>query len=199
MPVAPHSHHAAKPQPAANRKRRCQPHHAADDANAQFIGLNLPQEHPSGLNDVFVNPPALPPTLALPATDGTLVQREGRDDGLWRAAAVCQQGYDGHDQLMWLVRPIERRALGGGEGLAASFASIAALFSTVDHDVSFSRSSVGPATLVVAESSLRVHARVLLLTLNTNKSAAGPACSSTPWLNHGSLGYYPRRATPKQP
>jgi hypothetical protein len=30
------------------------------------------------------------------------------------------------------------------------------------------------------------------LTLNTNKSAAGPACSSTPWLNHDSLGYYLR-------
>jgi hypothetical protein len=28
------------------------------------------------------------------------------------------------------------------------------------------------------------------LTLNTNKNDAGPACSSTPWLNHGSLGCY---------
>jgi hypothetical protein len=32
--------------------------------------------------------------------------------------------------------------------------------------------------------------RILLLTLDTNKGAAGPACSSTPWLNHGSLGCY---------
>jgi hypothetical protein len=32
--------------------------------------------------------------------------------------------------------------------------------------------------------------RILLLTLNTNKNDAGPACSSTPWLNHGSLGCY---------
>jgi hypothetical protein len=46
------------------------------------------------------------------------------------------------------------------------------------------------ALWVVAESSVRVHACVLLLTLNTNKSAAGPACSSTPWLNHDSLGCY---------
>ena len=68
VPVAPHLHHAAEPQPATNRKRRCQPHHhAADDANAQLIGLNLPQEHPSGPNGVFVNPPASPPAHHLPA------------------------------------------------------------------------------------------------------------------------------------
>jgi hypothetical protein len=34
-------------------------------ANAQLIRLKLPQEeHSSGLNDVFVNPPALPPALS---------------------------------------------------------------------------------------------------------------------------------------
>src|SRR5215211_3049874 len=33
--------------------------------------------------------------------------------------------------------------------------------------------------------------RVLLLMLSPNKSAAGSACSSTPWLNHGRLGCYP--------
>jgi hypothetical protein len=64
VPVAPYSHHAAKPQPAADRKRRGQPHHAADDPDTQLVGLNLPQEHPSGLNDVFVNPQALPPALS---------------------------------------------------------------------------------------------------------------------------------------
>jgi hypothetical protein len=52
------------------------------------------------------------------------------------------------------------------------------------------------ALWVVAESSVRVHACVLLLTLNTNKSAAGPACSSTPWLNHDSLGYYRLEVAP---
>ena len=87
--VALYSHHAAKPQPTTNRDRRCQPHHAANDANAQLIGLNLPKEHPSGLNDVFVNPQALPPALALPATNGALVQREGRNYCLM-GAAVCQ-------------------------------------------------------------------------------------------------------------
>src|SRR3712207_6564067 len=144
MPVAPHLHHAAKPQPATNRKRQCQPHHAADDANAaQLIGLTLPQEPSPGLNDLFVNPPALPPALALPARDGTLVQRKGRDYGLWRAA-VCQKRHDGYDQLVRLVRPVESWALGGGEGSAASFAAIAALFSAVDHDRSLARSSVGP-------------------------------------------------------
>jgi hypothetical protein len=83
--------------------------------------------------------------------------------------------------------------VGGGEGSAASFAAIPVLFSATDHDMSFALSSVGPATLVMAESSLRVHTRVLLLTLDTNKGAAGPACSSTPRLVHDSLGYYPSR------
>jgi hypothetical protein len=61
----------------------------------------------------------------------------------------------------------------------------------MEDDMSLARSAVGSATLVVAKSFLRVHiARILLLALDTNKNAAGPAYSSTPWLNHGSLGYY---------
>ena len=46
-------------------------------------------------------------------------------------------------------------------------------------------------TLVVAESDVRLHiARILLLALGTDKGVAGSACSSTLWLNHGSLGCY---------
>ena len=190
LTITSYLHHSAQPQPTTNRDRRCQPHYAADDADTQLVSLHLREKHSSGLHQMFVEAPALVPAFALPAGDGALVQREGRDDGL-RWAAVCQQGYDGHDQLMWLVHPVESCALGGREGSAASFAAVAALFSAMDHDMSLGGSSVGPATLVVAESSLRVHMRILLLTLDTNKDAAGPACSSTPWLNHDSLGYYP--------
>ena len=50
------------------------------------------QEHLSVLDKVFMEALALVPTFALPASDGALVQREGRDDGLYRAA-VRQQGY----------------------------------------------------------------------------------------------------------
>ena len=75
--------------------------------------------------------------------------------------------------------------------LAAPFALVSALFLAVDHDVALAYSGVGPATLVVAESFVRVHiGGILLLALDTNKGVAGPACSSTPWLNHGSLGCY---------
>ena len=56
--------------------------------------------------------------------------------------------------------------------------------------MSLVRSSVGLATLVVAKSLVRVHKRILLLMLDANKCAAGPASSSTLWLNYGSLGYY---------
>ena len=84
-----------------------------------------------------------------------------------------------HEQLVRLVRPVERGALGGRKGLAASFAAVALLFLAVDHDVSFSRSCVGPAASVVAKLFVRVHWRLLLLTSDTSKGAAGPAFRAT--------------------
>ena len=62
--------------------------HRRDDADTQLIGLNVGQEHSTGLDEMFVDALTLPPALALPARDGTLIQREGGDDGL-RRAAVC--------------------------------------------------------------------------------------------------------------
>jgi hypothetical protein len=121
---------------------------------------------------------ALASAHQLPAIDGAFVETEGRDDGL-RWAAVRQQGCDSSDQLMRLVRSIESCALGGRKGSAAAFASVASLFLAVDHDVAFSCSTVGPAALVVAKSLLRVHWRLLLLTLDTSKGAAGPAFRAT--------------------
>ena len=92
--VALYSHHAAEPQPATNRDRRGQPHHATDDPYPQLIGLNLRQRHSSGLDDVLVKAPALLWAHQLPAMDGAFVQTEGRNDGLQRAA-VGHQGHDG--------------------------------------------------------------------------------------------------------
>src|SRR5215204_166677 len=176
--VAPYLHYAAEPQPATNRKRRGQPHDPTDDPHPQLVGLDLRQEHPSGLHDVLVEASALPAAHQLPAIDGAFVQTESRNDGLGRAA-VGQQGYDGRDEGVRLVHPVERGALGGRKGLGAPFAAVALLFLAVDHDVTFSCSSVGPAALVVAKSLLRVHWRLLLLTLDTSKGAAGPAFRAT--------------------
>src|SRR5215218_4993030 len=172
--VAPYLHYAAEPQPATNRKRRGQPHDPTDDPHPQLVGLDLRQEHPSGLHDVLVEASALPAAHQLPAIDGAFVQTESRNDGLGRAA-VGQQGYDGRDEGVGLVHPVERRALGGRKGLGAPFAAVALLFFAVDYDVSFSRSSVGPAAFVMAKSLLRVHEHLLLLTSDTSKGAAGPA------------------------
>jgi hypothetical protein len=52
----------------------------------------------------------------------------------------------------------------GGKGSAATFEATATFFLAMDHDMSLARSSVGPATLVVAKSFVRVHKRILLLT-----------------------------------
>jgi hypothetical protein len=106
--------------------------------------------------------------------DGAFVETEGRNDGL-RLPASGHQGHDGGKHLVRLVRPVEHATLGGGKGLGAPFTVIAARFLAVDHDVSFSRSSVSPALWVVAESSVRVHLRLLLLTSDTSKGVAGPA------------------------
>ena len=72
--------------------------------------------------------------------------------------------HDDGEQLMRLVHSVERGTFGSRESLAASFAAIAALFLAVDDNVAFTRSAVGPAVSVVAESFLRVHADSLLLT-----------------------------------
>jgi hypothetical protein len=76
-----------------------------------------------------------------------------------------EPGHDGGDQLlMRLVHSVECTTFGGRESLAASFAAVAPLFLAMDHDVALTRSAVGPAVSVVAESFLRVHADSLLLT-----------------------------------
>src|SRR3712207_5058377 len=75
----------------------------------------MPQEHLSGLGDVFMEAPALVCPPVLPAGDGALVQPEGRDDSLSRTA-VSQQDHYGYYQLVWLVHPVEGGAFGGREG-----------------------------------------------------------------------------------
>jgi hypothetical protein len=132
-----------------------------------------PREHPSGLHKMLVEAPALVPAFTLPAGDGALVQREGRDDGLNRAA-IRHPGYDGDHQLVRLVCPVECSPFGFAESLGAPLALVAALFSAPDHDVSLARSAVGPATSGVAVSFVRVHARILAVYLFVEHGAGWP-------------------------
>ena len=60
-----------------------------DDPDTQLIGLNLPQEHSSGLNEVFVNPPALRP-LSRCQRRRYARPKEGRNDCLRRAAVASR-------------------------------------------------------------------------------------------------------------
>jgi hypothetical protein len=136
---------------------------------------------------VLVDAPALPSAHQLPAMDRVFVETEGRNDGLHRAA-VGHQGHDGGEQLVRLVHPVERAALGSGEGLVAPFTAVAPLFFAVDYDVSLSRSSVGPALSVVAESFVRVHRRLLLLTSDTSKGVSPDPFSFNSFLIHVSVG-----------
>jgi hypothetical protein len=80
--VTPRLYHPAQPKTARNsRKRRGRPRNAADDVDAQFVGVHSRQEHPSsGLEDeVFVEEaPALVSALALPVGHGALVEAEAR-------------------------------------------------------------------------------------------------------------------------
>ena len=156
-PVPLDPHHPAQPEAARDRQRHRQPGHAADHPHAQLVGLHLPQGHPPGLNDLLVDAPTLRPRLRLVARHRPLVQPEGGDDRLGRAA-VRQQRHHLDDEGVRLVRPVQGRAPRRSERLAASFAAVTPLALAVDHDMPRPPAPVGPTIRVVAELALRVHA-----------------------------------------
>ena len=126
-----------------------------------------------------MGPLAVPFALTLPASDGAFVEAKGCNYCLKRTS-ICQNRHDGGEQLMRVVHPVESCAFSFAERFGASLAAVTSPFLAVHHDVILTRSAVGPATAIVAKSFLRVvHATIGLLSLDTNKSAAGPACSST--------------------
>src|SRR5918992_4996864 len=123
--------------------------------------------------------PVLRTGLSLPAGDGAFIQIESGHNSLHRAAIGQQRQYRNH-QPPWLVYPVERGVCGLREGMRASFALVAAFFSTMDHDVAFALTTVGAAASVVAPFAVRVHADTPLVGVQRpNKDAPGPACSST--------------------
>jgi hypothetical protein len=95
--------------------------------------LDVLQVDHGGVKEVVMNGLGMGPRLVLPGGDRALVQAEGGDDGLGRAA-VGQQGDDANEQDGVLVQSVEGRARGGGEGLAAGGAAVASLGVGVDLD-----------------------------------------------------------------
>ena len=126
-----------------------------------------------------MEPFALQTGLPLPAGDSALIEIEGGDDGLHRAA-VGKQRRDCEHHPLRLVHPIEGGVCSCREGATASLTLVSALFSAMDHYVSLARTTVGAAASVVTPLSVRVHADTLLFGgQRPNKGAAGPARSST--------------------
>jgi hypothetical protein len=76
------AHHPFQPQPTFDRQGSGQPHNPTDHLHAQLVGLNLPQLHAPGFNDLLVYPPAVHPGLSFPACHRSLIETEGRDDRL---------------------------------------------------------------------------------------------------------------------
>src|SRR4051812_1591557 len=91
-----------------------------------------------------------------PAGDRPLVEPEGGDDGLDRAAVAEQRDHDRH-QVDGSLEAGERGVAGGGEGPAAGGAAKAALFLTVHADVAEAGLPACGAIGVVAELRKRVH------------------------------------------
>jgi hypothetical protein len=146
-----------------------------------------------------VEPFALQTGLPLPAGDGALIEIEGGDDGLHRAA-VGKQRHDCEHQPLRLVHPIEGGVSSRREGATASLTLVSALFSAMDHYVSLARTTVGAAASVVTPLSVRVHADTLLFGgQRPNKGAAGPARSSTQPSSTVPWGATPNRETEKNP
>jgi hypothetical protein len=119
-------------------------------------------------------PPALHPGLSLPARHRSLIETEGRNDRLKRAA-VSQKSGDYEHQLFWLVQAVECGAGRLAKGAPATFALVAALFLAVDHDVPFALASVSATVFVVTELLVRVVGGVMWL-------AGALAVQSRLWL-----------------
>jgi hypothetical protein len=63
----------------------------ADHLDPQLVGLNMQRGNPAALDFKFVKALAVSSRLLLPVSDRSLVEAEGGDDGLHRAA-VAEQG-----------------------------------------------------------------------------------------------------------
>jgi hypothetical protein len=69
-----------------------------------------------------------------PIGDGPLAEAEGGDDRPGGTAVAEQCDHEG-DQIGGFLEPVERRVASGGEGAAASEASITPVFAAMDGDV----------------------------------------------------------------
>lgn len=150
------AHLPAQPQAERHGQRQGHPDLAPDDLHPQLVGLDMPQVHPPLLHQVLVHPLAVRPGPRLPGGDGALVQPEGGDDGLERAAVAEQSQHQRH-QVRSLLEPVEGRVPGRGEGPATAPARVPPLLPAMDGDVVLPDPASGRTGGVVAELSLRVH------------------------------------------
>src|SRR4051812_48004880 len=116
----------------------------------------MPQPHLPPQDNSLVKLLAMSPGPVPPGGDGALVEPEGGDDGLHRAA-VAQQGDHDRHHIGRLLEAVVRGVAGGGEGPAAVGAAVTTLLSAMDADVAAPELPPCGAIGVVAELRLRVH------------------------------------------
>src|SRR3712207_9098053 len=97
---------------------------------------------------MLVKPPAVHPGLPFPSRHRPLVETEGRHDRPKRTAVSQKRHHRREYQFLRLVHPVKRGAFRGTESAGTPFASVAALFLAVDHDVPFTFASVDRKSVV---------------------------------------------------
>src|SRR4051794_5682249 len=110
------------------------------------------------LHDVRVDALTMLARLLLPGGDGPLVESEGGDDGL-RRAAVGEQGQHRGDHVVNGPLPVVGGPSGRGEGAATGGALVASIGTAMDLEVALTDHAPCGAVRVVAEVRLRVHRR----------------------------------------
>ena len=138
--------YAAEPQSGADHDGQGDPDDAALLLDSQFIHLHL-AEVTRGGDALLMHGPAMQAGTLLPVGDGTLIERESRNDGL-RRTAVRQQGDDLGEAFIRVAQAVKGRAFGGGKGLAANRTFEAALFLRMNRDVAFFQSASGWASQI---------------------------------------------------
>ncbi len=132
---------SAQPQTGRDLDGHAHPDDGTLDLNAQFIGLDLSQ-WPRLLDQMLMHLLRVLAALLKPVVDRSLVEAEGRDNRLHRAAEREQGDHQG-DEIGGFSQAVKYRSRPSAEGLAALVADVAVLLLGMHPDVTFPDLSSG--------------------------------------------------------
>ena len=181
-----------QPESRRDGHRHGHPEPAGDRLDVQFVGLDMAQLDLTSKHPMFMAPLTMAAGPIAPIGDGPLIEAEGGDDGLDGTAVAEECDHEGH-QIGGFLEPVERGVMSGGEGSAASGASITLFLAAMNGDVAEAELAPCGAVEVVAELALRVHRHFPRDTVwrpCLEESRMDPRLSSPDDLNHGSMGCY---------